>query len=568
MKRILCLLLAGAVSIGISRAALQKLAPEGPALSRYLPAGALLQLQARNFAAILKDFNASPEKKKWLESSNYEVFSRSRLLLRLQSASDQFAAAAGLPPDMDFLAQVAGSHSTLALYDIGNLEFLYITHLPSNGAVQTALWQQRAKFEPRSAGDATFYFRSEPESGRQVAFAVHGEYLLLATREDLLAGALQLMTGSKDQSIEGEAWWLQAAGSAAAEGDLRLLLNLEKIVPSPYFRSYWIQRNVTELKQYSAAVSDLFIRDQEFREERVLLRKAPASIEAAAADGAQAVAELARLVPSEAAVYQTKSIPTLEECAAALETKLLAPHSGPVPPSQLAPQFQLASGEVGNAADLETRIDVAAVTHEANASASTASAIFDKNRARAFLQMQSTERNPGNVFVRFRTVLVFLGETDWDAKAAEAILAAILRPGLTTGDLGIAWQSKDGYRELDGLHKFFVAVRGKYFFVGDHAGLLESALARLNEKTLPQAAVFLGGFQHKLERNNFARLAAALDRGNAGPGEAEGEERMPQFFSNNIASLSAVLGRVAGARIVVRDAGSRVTQTVTYEWQP
>ncbi len=81
--------------------------PEQP-LSHYVPGGAALFLQAKDFSSLLADWNRSPEKQAWLVSSNYEVFSRSRLLLRLRDAGKQFASAAGLPPDMDFLNQVAG----------------------------------------------------------------------------------------------------------------------------------------------------------------------------------------------------------------------------------------------------------------------------------------------------------------------------------------------------------------------------------------------------------------------------------------------------------------------------
>src|ERR1019366_1399985 len=142
----------------------------------------------------------------------------------------------------NFLSQVAGTRSALALYDIGKLEFLYVTYLPSAKSMQTTLWQTRAKFEPRSAGGVNFYIRRDPESQKEVAFAVSGDYLLLATREDLLAGALQLMSGSqvrtKDRTIESEPWWSQSVASAGPVGDLRMVMNLEKIVPSPYFRTY------------------------------------------------------------------------------------------------------------------------------------------------------------------------------------------------------------------------------------------------------------------------------------------------------------------------------------------
>src|SRR5712692_2532604 len=294
MKRAAILLLVSIASIGASWAAFQALAPEPPPLSRYVPAGSLLYLQARDFSALLADWNASPEKASWAKSKNYEVYSRSRLFLRLQGASQQFAAAAGLPPDMNFLTQVAGIQSALALYDIGKLEFLYITKLPSASSMQSALWQTRAKFETRSTAGVTFYVRRDPESEREVAFGVKGDYLILATREDLLAGALQLMAGSKDRTIEAEQWWSRSVAAGGPAGDLRLVLNLEKIVPSPYFRSYWIQRNITEMKQYSAAVSDLFLSGREYREERVLLKKSAAAA-ATTGNAAAAVAELARL---------------------------------------------------------------------------------------------------------------------------------------------------------------------------------------------------------------------------------------------------------------------------------
>ena len=184
-------LLIGAVSMGLGWAAFQTAATPQPPLSSLVPSGALLYLQVKDFSALLADWNGSPQKQAWLRSSNYEVFSRSRLLLRLNDAGKQFAAAAGLPPDMNFMSQAAGSESALALYDIGKLQFVYITRLPSANAMQNQLWQTRSKFETRSAGGLTFYLRRDPESQREVEFAVHENYLLLATREDLMASTLQ-----------------------------------------------------------------------------------------------------------------------------------------------------------------------------------------------------------------------------------------------------------------------------------------------------------------------------------------------------------------------------------------
>jgi hypothetical protein len=552
---------------GIVWAAYQAAAPSATPLSKYVPAGPLLYLEAKDFSTLLADWNSSAQKKQWVESSNYEVFSRSRLFLRLHGAGSQFAAAAGLPPDMNFLLQVAGTRSVVALYDIGNLQFLYITYLPSAKSMQTRLWQSRAKFEPRSAGGVNFYLRRDPESQKEVAFAVSGDYLLLATREDLLAGALQLMSGSPNRTVESEQWWSQSEPAAGAPGDLRMVLNLEKIVPSPYFRTYWVQQNITDLTQYSVAVSDLFLSDKQYREERVLLRKAPPSAAASSADGPEAAADLVRLVPDSAGVYEAKAHPSTDSCLDLLETKLLAPHLGPASPSQIAPQVQLTSGETGGGADLETRIDQPPVQHHLTPQNTTAlKELLDKNQILASLQVQSTEREKAGVFVRIHSAVVLAASSDWNEANVQSALAEFVRPGLTASQLGVTWQQKSGYQEFDGLWPLVASIRGKYLLVSDDPNLMVAILSNFNRKSEATPAVFIAGFNHSRERANFARFSGVVDRPNLAQSNVSGMERQPQFFSENMASLSSTLAGVSSENIKVRVDGPKVLQTVTYEW--
>ena len=567
MKRAAILLLVSIASIGASWAAFRALAPDEPPISRYVPAGSLLYLQASDFSALVGNWNASPQKASWIKSKNYEVYSRSRLFLRLQGAGEQFAAAASLPPDMNFLTQVAGTQSALAIYDIGKLEFLYITKLPSAGSMQSALWQTRAKFETRNAAGVTFYVRRDPESEREVAFAVNGDYLILTTREDLLAGALQLMAGSKDRTIEGEQWWSQSVAAAGPVGDLRMILNLEKIVHSPYFRSYWIQRNITDMKQYSAAVSDLFRSGKEYREERVLLKKSAAAGNASTDDAAAAVADLVRLVPTDTGTYEVRAAPSAVDCLNVLETKILAPHKGPAVAQQTAPDVQLSSGDTGSSSDLETRIDQAPLKTPGSSDASgSLKDLFQKSQVRAVLQVQATERDKDGVFVRIHSGVAFIAATDWPENTVRSALVDFLRPSLTTGNLGLQWQSKSGYQELDGLWSFAVAVRGKYLLVSDDSSLLKNMFANINQKPAQKPAVLVAGFHHARERENFARLTGLLDRPNANPGGTAASEAYPQFFSDNLASFSSALAGVTSQTIVIREARDRVLQTVTYEW--
>lgn len=566
MKPIAIFFLSALLCAGIGWAAYQAATPARPPLSKYVPAGPLLYLEAKDFSGLLADWNSAPQKKQWIESSNYQVFSRSRLFLRLHGAGDQFATAAGLPPDMNFLSQIAGTRSVLALYDIGNLQFLYITHLPSAKSMQTALWQTRAQFEPRSAGAVDFYLRRDPESHKEVAFAVSGDYLLLATREDLLAGALQLMAGSQNRAVETESWWSQSVASAGAAGDLRMVLNLEKIVPSPYFRTYWVQQNITDLAQYSAALSDLFRSNRQYREERVLIPKAPPAA-ASSADGLAATADLVRLVPDSAGIYEAKAHPSADSCLELLETKLLAPHMGPAPLSQTAPQVQLTSGEAGTGSDLETRIDQPLVQRPGTPqNAPALKELLDKTPLLASLQVQSTERDKAGVFVRIHSAVVLAAASDWNEANVQSALAGFVQPSLTASQLGVAWQQKSGYQEFDGLWPLVASVRGKYLLVSDDPALMAAMLSNFNRKSDVKPAAFIAGFNHSRERANFARFSGVVDRPNLAQSNVPAIERQPQFFSENVASLSSTLAGVSSENIRVRVDGDKVMQTVTYEW--
>lgn len=564
MKRILTCLCLALVCAGIGRAAFRSSRPSDEILSKYVPAGPVLYLEAKDFSAIMGDWNSSQQKKRWVQSDSYEVFFRSRLFLRLKAAGDQFASAAGLPPNMDFLSQIAGEHSVLALYDIGKLQFLYIAYLPSARSMQTELWQTRAKFEPRHAGGSDFYLRRDPESQREVAFAVSGDYLLLSTREDLMAGALQLMAGKQDRSVENDPWWTQASAAAETRGDLRMVLDLQSLVPNGYFRTYWVQQNITDLSQYSAAVSDLFRSPNQYREERVLIRKKE-SQSATSPAGSSANADLSRFVPEDAGVFVATANPTGDSCFNLLERKILAPHIGPVPASQLVPQLQLTSGEQGADSDLETRIDQAPAGDAKAALESALKTLLNGSPILASLSVQSSHRDASGVFVKFPAAVVLKASSDWNEVAVRSAVADFVKPSFTASQLGLAWQNKSGYQQLDGLWPLAVAVRGRYLIVSDDASLMKSVMGGFEKKSTRLPAELYAGFNHAGEREKFIAFTNMIDRPNPAANR-DGSDRQPAFFSGNMASLSGTLSDVSAEHIEIRNENGKVRQSVTYDW--
>ena len=105
------------------------------------------------------------------------------------------------------------------------------------------------------------------------------------------------------------------------------------------------------MKQYAAAISDLFRENREYREERILLETGRGTL---LRRRIQQRGRSCSPVPDNAGVYEVRGCPSVESCFDPLETKLLAPHLGPPPPVQVAPQAVLTSGQTGASFDLET----------------------------------------------------------------------------------------------------------------------------------------------------------------------------------------------------------------------
>ena len=542
-----------------------------PSLARLMPKDAVLFLEARDFGTMLREWNASSEKQVWLTSDNHEVFSDSRLFLRLKQAQDEFASAAGLPPDMSFLSDVAGEQSAVGIYDIGKLELLYVTRLPSAHSLQSGIWQQRAKFETREMNGKQFYVRTDPQSERVVAFAIDGDYLILGTREDLVAGALSLLTEKKAAALSEEGWFVNAVKSAKDAGELRMMIHLAEVTKTPQFRTYWVQQNITEMRQYESSVSDLFRSSGTYREERSMLMKSASENTSDAADGSREVAELMRLVPPDAGFYRAYASSPQDDFLALLEQKVLAPRLGAAPVSKLAPSVNLSDQAVGNASNLDVRIDVPPSTGAAESSGDDALKELLKNaNVRAALQLHRSQSAEDGVFVRLHSTIVLRGATDWPESAVQQAIQRLLSPGLTASNLGVGWKKAgagaQSYFELDGLDRIAVAVRGKLLFVSDDGETLVKVLGRISQPVTAEAAVYYAGFDHGHERENFDRLFSLIDRPSQNS-EANNSDRTPQFFSQNVASMSKTLASVKSQSVVVKRMGGIETQTVRYEIQ-
>jgi hypothetical protein len=541
---------------------LQMAPPASPKLAALMPTGALLYLEAPDFGRLVREWDASKVKADWLESANYEVFSRSNLFTKLAEVYNQYGEAAGVLPGLKGVIEMAGTDSALALYGIRDVEFLYVSRIADADLMKSQLWAVRDKFQQRQAGGVAFYLRTDAASKRTVAFAFAKGYLLLATRDDLVAQALELLAGGTNPNIATDRWYRDSTAAASTPGELRLVMNLNALVESDYFRSYWVQRNASTVRRYWAGVADVKRTAGDITETRVFLRKPEAAQPAPADAGGSAVSSLLALVPPEAGLYRAWRAGEPSETATLVVQKLIAPSRERARDWRDAPSAASPDSRAGSEADLETRIDEQPLPPDAGAAESVAAVrgMVANTAGRALLLVQSSAP-AGGAFVRLPSVIVVENAGDWDRDSVRSALATAAGKLWTTSQLGAAWVSGTAGRHpverLDGLGTLVFAVRGPLLFLSNDIRLLGTVLDQAGSSPANGALTYAAGFRHAREQENFQRVMAALDF----PASATA----PAFFSGNIAGLGRVLSSLTEIRVTEEQRGLATLETVRYQ---
>ena len=393
--------------------------------------------------------------------------------------------------------------------------------------MQTALWNTRTSYESRNSAGQAYYVRVDRASKRVAAFASVNGLLLLATREDLIAGALTLIAGQTGRAMKDEGFYSLATKAAKAQGEIRMVMNLPALLETPHFRSYWVQRNASALKPYSAGIADLFRDAGQIREERVLLRAEPSPSPAAAET---AVAQIVAYVPNLAGLYRAWAAPSAADAADLVYRKIYSPTAAAGPASETAPSAASSDDKSGTEADLETRIDQQPLDlGDRNQPYNDLRAKLEKVKLDAMLEIQSSRTLPDGVFVVNPRAVILLASANWDP---------------------------------NNIRTEFSLARGKVLVLADNQAMLDAVAQKLTAAPLPQAAAaYTASFRLTQELAPFTKMMRLIDHGRSP--EADGQE--PQFFSQNVSSLGTVMGRVDTASIVVHDTGATVPQTIVYK---
>jgi hypothetical protein len=535
MRRLitLCILL-GAISVGWWLHA--QLATNPPPMAADMPAGALLYLEAKDFGKLLGEWNNSQEKAKWVGSANYDVLSRSRLIGRLQQAQGELEQTAGVSAQMKLLEQMAGTRSAFAFYNLGALKFVYVTHLDHGRVEASDLWKQRAQYQPREAAGIAFYVKQDTQNGRTVAFASKDDVFAIATDESLMATTLELLAGQPAPSLMKREWF-ENITAGRSQGDLRLVYDLRETENTPQFRTYWIQENETELKEYASGISDLFETSAGFEEQRVLAR----AQQSQAANASTAIETLVSAVAPGDSLYRAWANPSKEQLAAALEQVVYGQAPAPNPwANHMAPVAPAGFVQPADAPGLETRIDQPPVTKDARKPIDALVDAITAMQPAALLHAQSTVALRDGVFVVPESaVAIACGRADGDAvrRSLHNMLGAAVESG--------------------GLDPLTVRVEGNVLMIERGSGLV----GNINAKAQPSAETYAAGYNHAAEWPKYTRLFQLID-GPAGGVRAQGQ---PVFFASNMQSLGDALIRLQRASLKRTDNGNAIAETVLYE---
>lgn len=505
----------------------------------YFPAGAMLTLEARDFGALLREWNGSQAKTAWLASDAYRQFVVSRLAQRMQEAQQEFSDTAKAGIDMDLVAQLAGDRTAFALYDAGELEFLLMTRMPEARFATSLLGTQRRNLSPRQAGGTPYFVMRNPGSAKTVAFGTRNEWLIVATSENLVAQALQRMasTGAAN-GLTTEDWYLRGARAAGSAGELRMATNVDALYKSPHFRSYWIHRNREELAPFAATFSDLDRQPASWTERRVLVRK---QAQAAATSN---LAQVLRSVPQGAGLYQAWAQPSPEAAASLLVRKFFDPAGTR---ASSGPQFAPSIGDIdesGEENDWENRIDAAPfVAGDPGPDYDRVTRWLASVPLTGMLVVQSTKDAQGGVWIEQDTGMVLTRGSNWNANEVQSELAVL------------------------GVGRVESAVDGDRLYIASNSALL-AAMRTGGGAVIPPGAAntFAAGFRHGAERDRYVRWMQRIDQPTNRP-LAQGEQPVPQFMTDIVPSLSRILARLDEHMVVTADDGDRLTETIVYRWR-
>lgn len=249
-------------------------------LAGDLPRGALVYAQFENLPELIKRWEQSQLKDRYLNSTSYQQLQHRHLALKLISRWEEFNNALGFPLDLAAIGSSTDGAAAIAIYDIGQLDLLFIAPISEEKVAVAQFFKSKDQFEETETPDGTVYYRQtvEADRGRQkqlLAFATVNGRFVLGTNEKLFLRAIANITkrATKDSIAEDPSF--KTLSQKVKPHFATIWVDQSKLNADYYFKHYWLMQNVAELKTIRAGIFDLEQQQSRWIERREFLTTAP-----------------------------------------------------------------------------------------------------------------------------------------------------------------------------------------------------------------------------------------------------------------------------------------------------
>jgi hypothetical protein len=257
---IVVLTLAGVAFIVFGRTAHKPRGEYG--LADDLPRGALVYAQFANLPALLEQWDHSQPKERYLNSTNYRQLQHRHLLLKLISRWEEFNSALGFQLDVATITGATETKAAVAVYDIGQLDLVFIAPLSEEKITVTEFFNNKGQFEEVEAPGGAIYYRQavEADRGRQkqvLAFAtLTGRFILSSNENLLLRTVANINRRNPTDTLAADPAFTNLSRKLKPHF-VTVWMDQSKLNRDYYFKHYWLPQNVDQLQGIRAGMFDL-----------------------------------------------------------------------------------------------------------------------------------------------------------------------------------------------------------------------------------------------------------------------------------------------------------------------
>jgi len=231
-------------------------------LADDLPRGAVVYAQFANLPALLEQWDHSQLKERYLNSTNYQQLQHRHLLLKLISRWEEFNNALGFQVDVATITGATETKAAVAVYDIGQLDLVFIAPLGEEKSALTQFFTNKDQFEEIEAPGGTIYYRQhvEADRGRQkqmLAFTSLKGRFILSSNENLLLRTVANINRQNQKDMLAADPAFTSLSRKLKPHFVTVWVDQTKLNHDYYFKHYWLQQNVDQLTGIRAGMFDL-----------------------------------------------------------------------------------------------------------------------------------------------------------------------------------------------------------------------------------------------------------------------------------------------------------------------